>query len=141
MSFGLCIATAIFQRLMANVLTGVTQTYGNLVMCYVDGVIIATENIDQQLERLNEVLSAIESAGLKCKPSKCSIMRTSITYLDRVISEHGIGLDPETIKAVKNWVRPRNKQEMQSFLGFATYYREFGSFGYYSPVAQIFKNS
>ena len=52
-------------------------------------------------------------------------MRTSITYLDRVIDEHGIRPDPETIKAVEDWAKPRNKQEMQSFLGFASYYREF----------------
>ena len=81
MPFGLCNATATFQRLMANVLTSVMQSYGNLVMCYVDDVIIATEDVEQHLERLDEVLSAIQGAGFKCKPSKCSIMRTSITYL------------------------------------------------------------
>ena len=85
MPFGLCNATATFQRLMANVLTSVTRAYGNLVMCYVDDVIIATENIDQHLGRLDEVLLSIEKTGLKCKPSKCSIMRTSIAYLGRVI--------------------------------------------------------
>ena len=52
-------------------------------------------------------------------------MRTSITYLGRVIDEHGVRPDPEAIKAVRDWSKPRNKQEMQSFLGFANYYREF----------------
>ena len=36
MPFGLCNATATFQRLMAHALIGVTKKYGNLVMCYVD---------------------------------------------------------------------------------------------------------
>ena len=108
MPFGLCNATATFQRLMANVLTSVTHSYGNLVMCYVDDVIIAAENVDLHLERLDEVLSAIESVGLKCKPSKCSIMRAPITYLGRVIDEHGIRPDPETIEAVKDWAKPGN---------------------------------
>ena len=125
MPFGLCNATATFQRLMANVLTSMTQSYENLVMCYVDNVIIATENVDQHLERLDEVLSAIEGAGLKCKPSKCSIMRASITYLGRVIDELGIRPDPETIEAVKDWWKPRNKEDMQSFLDFANCCREF----------------
>ena len=63
MPFGLCNATATFQRLLANVLTSVTKSYGNLVMCCVDDVIIATEDVEQHLERLDEVLSAIQGAG------------------------------------------------------------------------------
>ena len=42
MPFGLCKATATFQRLMAHALIGVTKKDGNLVMCYVDDVVIAT---------------------------------------------------------------------------------------------------
>ena len=42
MPFSLCNAKATFQRLMAKALTRVTQKYGNLVMCYVDDVVIAT---------------------------------------------------------------------------------------------------
>ena len=42
MPFGLCNATATFQRLMAHALIGVTKKYGNLEMCYVDDVVIAT---------------------------------------------------------------------------------------------------
>ena len=40
MPFGLCNATATFQRLMAQAFTRVTKKYGNLVMCYVDEVVI-----------------------------------------------------------------------------------------------------
>ena len=36
MPFGLCHATATFQRRMAHALTSVTKKYGNLVLCYVD---------------------------------------------------------------------------------------------------------
>ena len=38
MPFGLCNATATFQRLMAQALTNVTKKYGNFIMCYVDDV-------------------------------------------------------------------------------------------------------
>ena len=49
MPFGLCNATATFQRLMAQALTGVTKKYGNLVMCYVDDVVIATPTLEPTL--------------------------------------------------------------------------------------------
>ena len=40
MSFGLSNATATSQRLMCKVPMDVAQSYGNLVMCYVDDVIL-----------------------------------------------------------------------------------------------------
>ena len=52
MPFGLCNATATFQRLMAQALTRVTKKYGNLVMCYVDDVVIATPNLEDHVDRL-----------------------------------------------------------------------------------------
>ena len=52
MAFGLCNATATFQRLMAQALTSVTKKYGNLIMCYVDDVVIATPTLEDHIERL-----------------------------------------------------------------------------------------
>ena len=46
-------ATATFQRLMAQALTSVSKKYGNLVMCYVDDVVIATLTLDDHIERLD----------------------------------------------------------------------------------------
>ncbi len=125
MPFGLSNATATFQQLMSKVLMDVAQSYGNLVMCYVDDVIIATSTIDQHIDRISEVLSCLRRAGLKCKPSKCEFLKTSIKYLGRIIDGEGVKPHPESIQTVMQWKRPRNKRELQSFLGFANYYREF----------------
>ena len=53
MPFGLCNATAKFQRLMAHALTSVTKKYGNLVMCYADDVVIATPTLEDHIELEN----------------------------------------------------------------------------------------
>ena len=55
MPFGLCNATTTFQRLMAQALTSITKKYGNLVMCYVDDVVIATPTLADHVDRLDEV--------------------------------------------------------------------------------------
>ena len=54
MPFGLCNATTLFQRLMAQALTRVTKNYGNFVMCYVDDVVIATPTVEDLIHRLAE---------------------------------------------------------------------------------------
>ena len=125
MPFGLCNATATFQRLMAQALTSVTKKYGNLIMCYVDDVVIATPTLENHIERLEEVFSCMKRAGLKCKPSKCEILRDSIKYLRRLVDKHGVRPDPEAVEAVLTWKAPKTDTQLMSFLGFANYYREF----------------
>ena len=58
MPFSSCNATANFQRLMAQALTRVTWKNGNLVMCYVDDVVIVTPTLEDHIDWLNEVLAA-----------------------------------------------------------------------------------
>ena len=41
---------------MAQALTRVTKKYRNLVMCYVDDVVIARPTLEDQIDRLDEVL-------------------------------------------------------------------------------------
>jgi hypothetical protein len=55
MPFGLCNATATFQRLMSKALVRIGQKYGNLVLCYVDDILIATTTIEEHIVRLKEV--------------------------------------------------------------------------------------
>ena len=100
MPFGLCNATATFQRLMAHALILVTNKYGNLVMCYVDYVVIATPTLEDHIERLDEVFAYMKRSGLKCKPSKCEILKDSIKYLGRMVDRHGIRPDPDAVEAV-----------------------------------------
>ena len=125
MPFGLCNPTAPFQRLMAQALTRVTKKYGNLVMCYVDDVIMATPTLEDHIDRLDEVFGCMKRAGLKCKPSKCEILRDSIKYLGRMVDRHGVRPDPEAVEDVLTWKAPRTDTQLLSFLGFANYYREF----------------
>ena len=125
MPSGFCNATATFQRLMAQALTRVTKKYGNVVMFYVDEVVIATPTLEDHIDRLDEVLGCMKRAGLICKLSKCEIRRDSIKYLGRMVDRHGVRPDPEAVEAVLTWKALRTDTQLMSFLGFANYYREF----------------
>ena len=41
------------------------KKYGNLIMCYVDDVVIATATLEDHIEGLDEVLTGMNQAGLK----------------------------------------------------------------------------
>ena len=48
---------------MAQALTSLTKKYGNLVMCYVDDVVIATPTLEDHIEKLDEVFACMKRAG------------------------------------------------------------------------------
>ena len=125
MPFGLCNATATFQRLMAQALTNVTEKYGNLIMCYIDDVVIATPTLEDHMRRLDEFNTCMKQSGLKCKPSNCEILRDSLKYLGGLVDKHGVRQDPEAVEAVLTWKARKTDTQLLSFLGFANYYREF----------------
>ena len=131
MPFGLTNAPATFQRLMERCLTGL-----NLQIClaYLDDVIVFARTFDEMLERLEavlnrleDVLKRIEEHGLEVKPSKGQLFQTKLTYLGHVVSENGVEPDPEKIPTQPKWLEnpPKTRKELQTFLGFAGYYRHF----------------
>ena len=103
---------------MAQVLTRVTKKYGDLVMCYVDDLVISTPTLEDHIDWLDEVFGCMKRAGLKCKPSKCEILRDSIKYLRRMVDRHVVRQDPEAVEAVLRWKAPRTDTQLMSFLGF-----------------------
>ena len=99
-----------------------------MVMAYIDDIVIATETVEDHLVRIREVLECLREAGFKMRAAKCDFMRTETKYLGRIVSAEGIKPDPDAIAKVNSWIAPRSKEELQSFLGFANYYREFVPF-------------
>jgi hypothetical protein len=45
--------------------------------------------------------------------------------LGHIISKDGIVVDPEKIKAIREWSTPKKVTEFRSFMGLAGYYRRF----------------
>ena len=100
-------------------LIGVTKKYSNLVMCYVDDVVIATTSLEDHIERLDEVFACMKRSGRKCKPSKCEILKDSIKYLGKMVDRHGIRPDPDAVEANLIWKTPKTEYQLIRFLGFA----------------------
>ncbi|MEM7281681.1 MAG: reverse transcriptase family protein [Pseudomonadota bacterium] len=120
--FGLCNAPATFQRLMEIVLAGL-----NWLTCavYMDDILVFSVSFEDHLRDVQNVINTIRSAGLKFKPEKCQFARASIKFLGHVVTPSGIRPDPEKLVAVRGMPDPKNKDEVRSFLGLASYYRRF----------------
>ena len=70
---------------------------------------------------------------LYAKIEKCEFHKPSMTFVGFMVSAEGIGMDPAKVSAITDWPRPRSVKEVQSFLGFANFYRKF--IEHYSSIA------
>ncbi len=122
MPFGLCNAPATFERLMEFVLAGLQWSK---CLVYLDDIIVYSKTFEQHLQHLREVFQRLREAGLKLKPSKCSLVRQKVAYLGHVVTPNGLETDPEKTRAVSNFPIPSSVTEVRSFLGLASYYRRF----------------
>ena len=46
-------------------------------------------------------------------------------FLGVVVKDGKVQMEEAKIEAVKNWPVPKNMQQVQQFLGFSNYYRQF----------------
>ena len=122
MPFGLCNAPATFQRLMDMLLAGLLW---ESCLVYIDDVIIMGKDVQSHLNNMAAVFSRLRDAGLKVKPSKCEFFKKEVKFMGHVVSNHGISTDPLKTDKIAQWPTPINQQQLQQFLGLASYYRRF----------------
>ena len=122
MPFGVQGGPATFQRLMDKLLLGLDY---RVALAYLDDIIVYGATRIECMQRLALVFQRLRAAGLKLKPSKCTLFDKETLYLGHIVSADGIKCDPKKIEAVKNWIKPTNYSEVQVFLGTVNYYNRF----------------
>jgi len=96
-----------------------------IVVVYLDDILIFTKTLEEHREVTRRVLGRLTEHELFLRPKKCEFERTRIKYLGLIISEDHVEMDPVKVAGVAEWPEPTNKREVQSFLGFANFYRRF----------------
>jgi hypothetical protein len=111
-----------FQRLMERCMGDLNL---KVVQIFIDDLIIFSDTREEHEERLMRVLVHLKEYGLKLSPEKCRFFQSSVRYLGHIVSQNGVETDPEKVKALKTWPKPKNLKELRSFLGFCGYNRRF----------------
>ena len=70
-------------------------------------------------------MERFKRVNLKINPDKCRWFARRTKLLGHIISENGIEMDPDKIKALREKKEPTNVKQVQQFLGLANYYRKF----------------
>ena len=95
------------------------------VMIYLDDILIYSNNMSEHHRHVKEVLKHLHKAGLYAKAEKCKFHSESVEYLGYILSPSGLTMSNDMIKIIQDWPEPKNVKDIQSFLGFANFYRQF----------------
>ena len=139
MPFGLANAPGTFSRVMALVLKGLNW---KTVLAFLDDLCVIGTSFEDHLENLRQVLERFREFGLKLKPKKCELFKDEVEFLGRKIGKKGITLTDHSKQTIKEWREPKTFKEVQQFLGFVNFHRQFiaGFAETCEPLQEIVKN-
>ncbi|XP_037944267.1 uncharacterized protein LOC119677070 [Teleopsis dalmanni] len=121
--FGIKNSPAVFTRYVYAVLRELIKK--GVAMVYMDDIIIPSQNEEEGMRRLVEVLEVAQNFGLNIKWEKCQILKKKVNFLGFIIENSSIKPNEEKLKAVRNFPMPRDNKEIQRFVGLTSYFRKF----------------
>ncbi|XP_039688638.1 uncharacterized protein [Medicago truncatula] len=122
MPFGLINAGATYQR-------GMTKIFHDMIHkeieVYVDDMIVKSSTKEEHVEYLLKMFQRLRKYKLRLNPNKCTFGVTSSKLLGFIVSQKGIEVDPDKVKAIREMPTPRTEKQVRGFLGTLNYISRF----------------
>ena len=119
---GLSNAPAAFQRFMNDIFADMLDV---CVVVYLDDILIYSSDMSTHRQQVKEVLRRLRQHGLYAKPEKCAFHQDRVEFLGYILSAQGLTMASDKVQVICDWPEPRKVKDVQSFLGFANFYRRF----------------
>ena len=113
---GITSAPEIYQRKIEEVFEGIE----NLANIY-DDVLLYTKDMEKHCHILQQTLEVARKNNLTFRLSKCRFAQTEVHYTGFILTNKGVKVQPEKIKAIVEMPQPESIEEVRTFLGMATY--------------------
>ena len=118
--FGLKVSTPALLRGLDRELM-----YLKFLLRFVDDMLCLSKSIEEHFIHLNILLEKLIKCGITLNFDKCHFAQIETKFLGHVLTPRGIYQDPEKLEKIRNFQRPRNLKQLQSFLGFLNFYSKF----------------
>ncbi len=97
----------------------------SFVIVYLDNILIYSKDPKDHDGHVRAVLARLRKYNLFAKASKCEFDQDKVEFLGFEVNTEGVKPNPAKVKTIKEWPLPKTVKQVQSFLGFANFYRRF----------------
>ena len=122
MPFGLSNTYSTFQHFINDLFSDMLDV---CVVIYLDNILIYLENLDNHQKYVKEILGQLKGNRLYVSPEKREFHRDQVEFLNYILSLEGLQMDEDKVQVICEWLNLYQLKDVQSFLGFANFYRRF----------------
>ena len=119
MPFGLCNAPATFMN------NSFYEYLDDFVIIYIDDILVYSKTAKEHAEHLKKVFQKLRSNKLYAKGDKCDWSKLRSKFLGHELTQGGVMVDDQKIKAILEWEKSKTTKGLRLFLGLVSYYRKF----------------
>ena len=114
MPFGLKNAGATYQRMATTLLHDMIHKQ---IEVYVDDMMVKSSTREGHFGAMDKFLTRAKKYNLRLNPKKCVFRVTFGKLLGHIVSQKGIEVDPDKVKAIQEMSPPKNEKEVRRFIG------------------------
>ena len=96
-----------------------------IYIVYLNNIFIYLNNKDKYVKHVKQVLQQLRTWGLYAKLLKYIFYIKNIKFLGFIVIPNSIIIDSKCVKAIKEQPKPKSYRDIQVFLSFANFYRQF----------------
>ena len=109
MPFGLKNVGSTYQRMMTRMFE---SQLGKNIEIYIDDMVVKSKVVSEHLRDLGNIFEVLRKHKLHLNASKCSFGVGLGKFLGYMVTQKGIEVNSDQIKAINNLQSPRNPKEM-----------------------------
>ena len=136
MPFGLVNAPTTFQSIINHIFRDMLDQG---VLTFVDDLMMHARTRQEHNKIVLEVLRRLCDNGLCIAPDKCQWVQHEVEILGYMVSSQGIEMTDEKVKTLKDIKPVKSPKDVQYFLEFVNFYRQFSKD--YSKICLPLMNS
>ena len=118
--FGLKNAPPTFQRLMNQVVSGLSNT-----AVYIDDVVVYSDSWSDHIKHLKALCDRLKDTNLTVNLAKSEFGKATVTFLGHTVGQGKVLPLENKVQCVKEYPPPQDKRSLMRFLGMAGFYRKF----------------